>query len=131
MLQTWGRLAVGVIVSTGATIAVCSAAPADATRPANVSAEARGADDDRVTRLEQQLAELQRRLERLETQRSAPQPAVFYAPIPGPAMVPGLSGSPQLPGSAQAVPVPTPGDGEINGVKFRVFLLNDEKAVRR
>ncbi len=112
-------------------------AAADATRPEN----------DRVAQLERQVAELQRRLERLEAAdgvRPAVQQFVPDLPdfAPAPETMPGAWPStaprttylpPNHPWTSvvpQLVPVPPtqPDTGhEINGIKYKVFLISSER----
>lgn len=86
---------------------------ADATRPEN----------DRVVQLERRIAELEARLARIE-QRQGVQPAVQYVtPIP-----PRYFATPAnpVPGT-QPAPLPEPHQNEINGIKFRMYLLGGEQ----
>jgi hypothetical protein len=82
--------------------------PADALTP----------DNDRTAQLERRIAELEARLRAVEQK------------LPPTWTVPANHLTPAVP---PPQPLPQPGEGEINGVKFRVFPLSSERAapVRR
>lgn len=106
----WALLAVATVSASGIAWGQSDIA-ADAMRPEN----------DRVTQLERRIAELESRLARIE-QKSGIQPAVQYVtPIPPLYFTPPGT---HLPGTPPA-PLPEP-SSEINGVKFRLYLLGDE-----
>lgn len=91
--------------------------PADAITPQNRSAE-----QLRIEQLEREVAQLRERLARIEARQGVQQ--TVYLPPP--------TWTPALPAPLVApVPAPLPPSGgqEINGVKFRMFLLggDDEK----
>jgi|GEM_PF-5792657 len=110
LFTVWAMLAVATVSVSGVVWGQPDSA-ADATRPEN----------DRVRQLERRIAVLEERLARIE-QRQGVQPAVQYVtPIP-----PQYFTTPAtpIPGTPPA-PLPEP-SSEINGVKFRLYLLGDE-----
>ncbi|OYW24551.1 MAG: hypothetical protein B7Z55_01830 [Planctomycetales bacterium 12-60-4] len=133
---TWIGGSAAVAILAGAT-SLLGSAPADATRPEN----------DRIVQLERQVADLQRRLERLEASQGVRPAVQFFTPenpyfTPVPDAVPGTDPSaaprttylpPNLPWTSvvpQLVPVPPPppdAGQDINGVKFKIFLLSSEQ----
>ncbi|MBI1345988.1 hypothetical protein GC163_06840 [bacterium] len=109
---------ISLIGAFSSVVALCMAGiasggpAADALRPEN----------DRVTQLERRIAELEQRLARLE-QNPGVQPAVQYV-TPIPSRYFATPANP-VPGT-QPAPLPEPSN-EINGIKFRMYLLGGEQ----
>ncbi len=121
--QTDGQVSTAIAPVAECVAPAQTSGPADALNPRNYTAE-----QARIEQLDREVAQLRDRLARLEA-RQGVQQTVY---LPPPNWTPVLT-APLAPGFADPTPVPPPQDlgQEINGVKFRMFLLGGDDTPRK